>query len=295
MGLGKMLSLPTPADSGFEAVIDVLANLCEKVAAEYGGEIQAVGVGAPGIKHAETGLTWAPNLGWEDQPLDQTLSGRIGIPVFSENDANVAAMAEAYAGAGRGHDSMLMLTLGTGIGCGWVRNGHIDRGAHGWSGEAGHMTLILDGKPCNCGRNGCFERYASARALGEQARKAAKEHPRSSLNQKPLEEIDARFLEQCARGGDVVALWVWDQYVEYLAAGISSIVCLLDPGRVVLGGGVSNAGDFLIGPVREKLMRVRLNRVTPVPDVCAAECGGEAGCLGAALSALLALEEQLEN
>lgn len=286
-GMGALHRMDTPDKAkGMDAVVEVLVRLF-RAATDGKPPVEAVGIGIPGITHADTRGSWAPNLGWTNAPLEAALSRALRLPVRCENDANLAALAESHLGAGKGFDSMLMLTLGTGIGGGWVRDGALHTGAHGWAGEIGHMCLVLDGLQCNCGRRGCFERYASARALGEQGLVASLENPQSLLARQKGRP-DAAWVQHCAALGDQTATKVWLRYVDFLAAGVASLCSLLDPDCVVLGGGIANAGEALTKPLRARLQKLRLSDHAPLPELLTAKCGDQAGVLGAALCALSA-------
>ena len=176
---------PTMIELPYQQIIENMAKLCRKVAADAGVDmcdIAAIGVGVPGICDQKTGIIpFCTNLGWHDIPFVEEMHKHIDLPVYVDNDATVAGLAESVAGVSAGSESSVFLTLGTGVGGGIVINGRPYSGAHGIGSEIGHMILRLDGEPCTCGNHGCFERYASATAIIREARKAVAEHPESAI------------------------------------------------------------------------------------------------------------------
>lgn len=278
-------SIPTRPERGRQQVIAALAALC--LGLMRGADVRAAGVGVPGMADAENGrVISAPNLHWEDVPLADELRDRLGLPVALDNDANAFALAEHTAGAAKGHSDVLAVTLGTGVGAGVIANGLLLRGAGHMAGEIGHMTLWPGGLMCNCGQRGCFEMYASARALARMGKEAAVRYPDGRLAAVARQngrEPTARDVAECARGGDAQALAIWDAYTSALALGLSNAARVLDPGVVVLGGGVAQSREFLLAPLREKLAVLSIGgRET---GIAAAALGAKAGVVGAAMLA----------
>lgn len=209
-------------------------------------------------------------------------SGRSwACPVRLSNDANCAALGEVFAGAAKGAKSAIMITLGTGVGGGVILNGKIYEGDIGPGTEMGHTTLILGGEPCTCGQRGCLEAYASATGLLRQRHRAELAHPETAMKRFNPADGSAPFI--CAAEGDETAKAVVEQYITYVGAGIVNFVNIFAPEVVLIGGGVSNAGEALIGPLNDY---VRANRYgghrAPTCPIRRAALGGDAGIIGAA-------------
>ncbi len=250
-------------------------------------EITAVGVGAPGFIGADRrSVLFTPNLPWRDEPLADMLERVLELPVLVENDANAAAWAEHVFGAGRGVPDQLLLTLGTGVGGGLVLGGEVYRGGHGVAAEVGHLTVVRDGIPCGCGRHGCLEQYASGSALVREARSAAATGRAPTLLEaaggNPTQVTGAMVTEH-AKAGSPEAVALFAEMAEALAVGIGSLVAVLDPSLVLLGGGVSEAGDLILGPTTAALDRELTGGThRPGPEVRLAALGNDAGMIGAA-------------
>jgi len=231
---------------------DVIVELVGELAGS--DEIEAVGVGAAGFVDAQRStVLFAPNLAWRDEPLRAAIEGRCKLPVVIENDANAAAWAEARFGAGRGEDEVVVLTVGTGIGGGIVLGGRLLRGRFGVAGEIGHINIVPDGRRCGCGLEGCWEQYASGRALVQEAQELAKASPAMARDLLRLagdepETITGPMGTQAAQEGDIAALRCFDVVGTWLGRGMAQLAAVLDPGLFVLGGGVSAAGEPLRPP-----------------------------------------------
>ena len=290
---GRILSkgsTPTLAERSYEWVIRDIADLCNRVverAETTMDEIEAIGVGVPGICDMKTGIIpFCTNLGWHDVPFVSELQKYIDKPVFVDNDATVAGLAESVAGVSAGTSSSVFITLGTGVGGGIIINGRPYSGAHGVGSEIGHMILKMGGEQCTCGNYGCFERYASATAIIREARKALKTNPESLILEAcggDPEMINAKIVIDCAKEGDPTAQQVFNAYVHALALGIISIINCIDPEVIVLGGGVSAAGEYLLDAVREAMKPHVFFKTMPYADVRLAKLGSDAGIIGAAL------------
>ena len=276
---------PTEAARGPEGVLDDIARCIRDVLAAgriHPEECLGVGIGSPGNCDAHSGVVRnAHNLGWNSVPVCQMLTERIGLNAFLANDGDCAALGEVKAGAARGASSALLVTLGTGVGTGLIIDGHIFAGHRSLGGEFGHMKIQLDGEACTCGQRGCWEAYASATALIRQATRAAQAHPESALN--AAEKIDGKAVFTALAAGDETARSVVARYAEYVGVGIVNLVNGLFPEAVLIGGGVSGAGEALLGPVREY---VQQNLFVGDPALCppirAAALGNDAGIIGAA-------------
>lgn len=247
-------------------------------------DISSIGVGVPGFFDKQTGVVvFCTNLGWKDVPLRAEMAKYIDVPLYGDNDATVAGFAEAVCGVSRGVPNSVFLTLGTGLGGGIVINGKIWSGAHGVGGELGHIMYEHDGILCTCGQRGCLERYASATALIRIGKEAVKKYPKSSMAKIPDARFNAKMVIDAARKGDKAAVEAFDEYTTHLANGIVTIISFLDPDLIVLGGGVSRAGDFLVEPVRRKVNERKFFKTLPAGEVVIAELGNDAGIVGAAM------------
>lgn len=286
-------SIPT-GSGGSKVIAERIVTLVGKILDNAGmtmKDIQAIGIGVPGTANQESGLVeYANNLGMEDEPFLEMLK-----PYFPdtrlafENDANAAAWAEYKLGAGKGVSSMIMVTLGTGIGGGIIWNGQLYEGINYAAGEFGHFTIQYNGLPCNCGRKGCFERYASATALVEQTIEAMKQHPESVLWEmcgRDLTRVDGKILFGAVDKKDATAMKVLDTFTDYLGYGLLDIINVFQPELVCIGGGISKAGELLIAPVRRRMAKESYTRMSRrQPKIVTASLGNEAGIIGAALLA----------
>lgn len=251
------------------------------------------GIGMPSYVNPKTKLLVHANcFGWRNIPILDYLSKETDLPVLIENDANCAAYGEILAGAGRYFENAIVLTLGTGVGGGIILNRKIYAGADSMGGELGHTKLVFDGKQCTCGQYGCMESYCSARALNEMAVDALKDPARPQtilwdFCQGDLSRLTVKHIFDAEKEGDPLAMGLTDQYVKYLAAGISTFVVIFRPEIIILGGGVSNAGDSFFRKVNAALMEETFaaNEIG-VPNVIRAELGNDAGIIGAAMLGL---------
>ncbi len=252
-------------------------------------EITGVGIGAAGfVDSSRSTVLFAPNLAWRDEPLRKDLEALIGLPVVVENDANAAAWGEFTFGAGEDVADTLLVTVGTGVGGGIVLNGQLHRGAFGVAAEIGHMRVVPDGILCGCGNRGCWEKYASGTALVREARDQARQGSliaRTLLDRAggDVEAITGPLITEAARDGDSFAREQLASLGKRLGEGIASLTAVLDPAVVVIGGGVSEAGDLLLDPVRAHFKANLTGRhYRPELEVRAALLGNKAGMIGAA-------------
>lgn len=250
-------------------------------------EVVSIGAGVPGISQRDTGVVvYCPNMNWVHVPFREEFRKHIDRPVFIDNDATVAGLAESVAGVSAGTSSSVFLTLGTGVGGGIIIGGKVWSGAHGVGSEIGHMILELDGEPCTCGNHGCLERYCSATAIIRMAREQLKVHPGSAMmamcHSDPA-KMNAKIVFDAAKDGDEVALKVFRRYVRYLGQAISNVVNFFDPEIIVLGGGVSKAGSFLLDAVRAEVPKYILYKELPFARIEIASLGSDAGIIGAAM------------
>jgi glucokinase len=282
----EMLKRPTPAANA-AGTIDVISEAIKELLGRH--EVEAIGVGAAGyIEESRSAVLFAPNLAWRHYPVARQVEDRTGRPVIVENDANAAAWAEATHGAGRGHDHMVLITVGTGIGAGIVLNGELYRGRWGIAGEPGHYRVVPDGRLCGCGNRGCWEQYASGSALVAEAREFARRSPGAAVRLLQLgggspEGITGPEVTTAAREGDAAALRCFDIIGRWLGEGLADLAAILDPSCFVLGGGVSDAGDLLLGQTREAFEAgLTGGQYRPRATVVLAELGWSAGIIGAA-------------
>ena len=253
-------------------------------------DVHSVGLGIPGIADQNTGVVpFCTNLGWYDVPLRDEFRKYIGKPIFIDNDATVAGLAENVAGVSAGASSSVFLTLGTGVGGGIMINGKPWSGHHGVGSEVGHMILEIDGEPCSCGNKGCLERYCSATAIIRMAREQMHNHPDSLILQMAegdAEKINAKIVFDAAREGDETAVKIFRRYVRYLGQAIANMCNFLDPEIIALGGGVSKAGAFLLDAVRQEVPKYLLYKTMPHARIEIATLGADAGIIGAAMLGL---------
>ncbi|HEU5143215.1 MAG TPA: ROK family protein [Solirubrobacterales bacterium] len=273
-------------------LVELLAREIEEARAARPG-VEAIGLGIPATIDHEEGLAIsAVNLPIDNLPIRDLLTERIGLPVFVDNDANVAALAEHLHGAARGTRNAVMLTIGTGIGGGLILDGKLYRGTSGAGAELGHVVIDVDGPRCqgNCPNRGCVETLASGTALGREGREAASREPDSALGRMSAEgrEIDGRAVTEAALAGDETATRVFDLVGRRLGAALSSFANIFEPEVIAVGGGVIAAGDLLLEPARSELEARALPPMNRTP-VVAAELGGDAGMIGAAEMARIEL------
>lgn len=253
-------------------------------------EIASIGISAAGFVSSDRKTMLAtPNIaGWDGINLDSEIEALIGLPVVIENDANAAAWGEARFGAGVGEDHLMLLTVGTGIGGGIVVNGSLYRGAFGVAAEFGHLRVVPEGHLCGCGARGCFEQYASGKALLRHAREAISASPEMARNllsrgDGTLGALTGKHITEAAREGDSVAVAAFNATAQWLGAGIASLSVILDPACVIIGGGVIDAGEILLTPTRTAVERyLPFAGKHPTPKIIAAKLGNLAGLVGVA-------------
>jgi len=269
-----------------DAVHEVIVELLDSFA-EY--DIEAGGVGVAGlVDGSRSRVIFAPNLGWVEEPLRQQIERAVGLPTVIENDANAAAWGEYRFGAGQGRSDLIMVTVGTGIGGGIIMGNHLQRGANGVGAEFGHLRLVPDGRLCGCGRHGCWEQYASGNALVRTARGLAAEHRPDAavmlgLGDGTPEGVAGPHVTEAAKLGDPVAIEAFEVVGAWLARGMVEVATLLDPGAFIIGGGVVEAGDLLLGPAkREYAAQLVARSQRPMTEIVPAQLGNLAGMVGAA-------------
>lgn len=280
--------IPFPKTTAEDAVAQIAAAIRGLLAENGVGteSLGSIGILVPGsIDRAGERVIAAYNLGFRDVPLRALVCEEFpGVPVYLANDANGAALAELYKGAFRGCRTAVLLTLGTGLGGGMILDGRMFNGGRNQGCELGHMYLVEGGEHCTCGNDGCMEAYCAASALAREGRRAMEAHPESLLAKRSggdAEKVDARLVTDCAKAGDAVAEAVFDRYLEHLSAACASIFNLLDPEVIAIGGGLCGAGEFLFGPLQDKVTEKCFypTRGALVPAVM----GNDAGVVGAAM------------
>lgn len=278
--------IPRPA----QEIVEDMARMAREAVTAAGltmDDIASVGVGSPGTCNADTGIVeYSNNLGFENIPLRDWLSGMLGKVVYIENDANAAALGEAMAGAAKGAQSCVCITLGTGVGGGIIIDGKIYGGFNFAGAELGHTVIMVDGEPCTCGRNGCWESYASATGLIRQTRRAMEAHPESAMWKiaGSLDNVDGRTSFDAMRAGDEAGKQVVDQYIRYIACGLINVINIFQPEVLCIGGGICKEGDTLLKPLAEHIQKERYSRFSSHQTrLCVAQLGNDAGIIGAAV------------
>lgn len=276
---------PTRSFEGLETVVNDVVN-CFNNALAFSGfdksDCVGIGIGSPGTCDAENGVALhVHHLGIDSAPYCEMITARTGIKSYLDNDANCAALGEVVAGAAKDCSSALMITLGTGVGGGFVVDGNILRGFKSLGGEFGHICIAIDGIKCACGENGCWDAYASGAALVAQAEAAAENNPDSILN--TYEIIDGAAVFDAASKNDAAAVKVLNRYFEYVGVGIVNIINCVYPEVIIIGGGVSAAGDVLIDGVQDYINKhIFVKDEKLAPKVVKAQLGNDAGIIGAA-------------
>jgi glucokinase len=276
---GRLVAAEAVEDAVVEAVIEAAGD----------EPLAAVGVAAAGFVDREGArVVFAPHLPWRGEHVRDRLEERLGVPVLLDNDASCAAHAEAAYGAGRDVPSMLLVALGTGIGGGIVVDGRVWRGHHGMAGEFGHMQVVPDGAPCECGRRGCWEQYSSGNALVGVARSRLGAEPTvlTEMCEGDPHRLTGPMVTEAAATGDLVARAAFASVGRWLGVGLANLVAAFDPALLVVGGGVAVAGERLLVPAREALAASLVGAGhREVPPVVPAELGPAAGLVGAATRA----------
>ncbi|HHW30158.1 MAG TPA: ROK family protein [Clostridiaceae bacterium] len=291
---GKILakaSTSTGKERPADEIIKDMAMLAKQVIDDYGIEttsVKSIGIGCPGIVNDKDGtLIYANNIpNLSNKNLRAGIQRYINLPVILDNDANCAALAESVAGAAKDVDHSVTITLGTGIGSGVIINGRIYSGMNNAGAELGHMVIAMGGKKCNCGRSGCWEVYASATALIEQVKEAIRKNPDSliyRLVEGDLSKINAKVAFDAAKAGDSTAVEVINRYYTYVAEGIINTVNIFCPQVVVIGGGISKQGEYLLKPIREMVNKYMLFKGNSSMEIRTAKMGNDAGIVGAAM------------
>ena len=292
----KELRVPSPAQDT-SALVDAVVGLIEELA--KGHEVLGAGVAAAGFIDAEqSNIIYAPNINWRNEPFKARLEAKLDIPVIIENDANAAGWAEYRYGAGKGFKHMVMLTIGTGVGGAVITDSKMLRGGFGIAGELGHLRIVPNGLPCGCGQKGCLESYGSGTALLKAAKALAESGEPAGARLRELQaavgQLSGQEVYQAILESDPGALRLLAELGDWLGQGIASLVAVLDPQIVVIGGGVSAAGDLLLEPIREGFLRSLPARgFRPELVITGAEFVNNAGVVGAADLARVSLSPKV--
>ncbi len=276
-----------------EQVADAMAETARKALESAGltlADVPWIGVGSPGTINKSTGIIeFANNLPFKNTPMQEMLSQRLeGKQVLMENDANAAAFGEYMAGALKGSDNAIAITLGTGVGGGIIINHKIYSGSNFAGAELGHTVIVVDGRPCTCGRHGCWETYASATGLikttKEHMADAPKDSPLWTLADGIMDNVNGRTAFDAMRQGDPVGKEIVDEYIHYFSVGLIDMINIFQPDILCVGGGISNEGETLLAPVREYVDKEQYAmNSTKKTTICRAKLGNDAGIIGAAL------------
>jgi glucokinase len=267
-------------------LVDVVGEIARQLLADH--DVACIGVGAAGWVDADRRtVLFAPNLAWRDTPLRDEIAEKVDLPVVVENDANAAAWGEYRYGTGAGARDVVVVTIGTGIGGGIVLNGQLYRGAFGIAGEPGHMRVVPGGRLCGCGNHGCWEQYCSGTALVRAAQEIVTQRPQDGQRLRQIagdiDAIDGPAVMSAAQEGDPAAVDCFQEIGRWLGQGLADLAAILDPDRFVIGGGVADAGELLLGPARDTFASVLSGRGhRPAAEIVAAKLGSEAGLIGAA-------------
>ncbi|MBE6590004.1 MAG: ROK family protein [Ruminococcaceae bacterium] len=288
-------SVPTNANRPGEEIVTDIANLCKKLCADNGialSEIKSLGIASPGIVDDESGeAIYANNLPFDHFPILPLLKKQLPFPeLHIENDANAAAWGEAIAGAAKGSKSSVMITLGTGVGGGIIDGGKVFKGFNSAAGELGHIVIAVDGRPCSCGRRGCWEAYSSATGLINMTKEKLAECEKAGRATVMTEiaeaagKVNGRTAFDGMRRGDEAAREVVEEYIKYLASGLASMINIFQPEVVSIGGGISNEGQYLLDLVVPAVYaQIYGKGVVSTPDIRIATLRNDAGIIGAAV------------
>lgn len=282
-------SIPTRAEMGYEYTISAMKEAISNLIKETNtnkDQIEGIGFGFPGQIDYKNGIVInAPNIpGWVNVPIEENIEREFGIPTRVDNDVRCAALGELNFGAGKGCQNLICITVGTGIGSGLIINGKLVRGAANAAGEIGHIKLqMTDGPLCGCGDTGCFEAFASGPAIIAMAEEYIKGGKSTKYRELAEGEITPRIVAQAAAQGDAVAKRIFTIMGEYIGIGLASVVNLLNPEKIIIGGGVADAGEILFNPIKETLMKRAMPIQATSVQIVPAQLGNMAGVIGASL------------
>lgn len=282
-----------PTDKTGKSITNDIASSLQEKMNEFkitNDHFIGIGMGAPGPINFNDGIVYdTANLGWKKYPLKAELEKATGLKVVIDNDANIAAIGEMWKGAGAGASDLICVTLGTGVGGGIISNGEVIRGASGSAGEIGHMTSVPEGgAQCGCGKTGCLETIASATGIARLAREALQSNDERSILRDEYErtgELSAKSVFDAVKVGDKLANEVIDEVTFHLGFALANVANSLNPGKIIIGGGVSKAGEWLVKPLQEKFDRFTFEWVRNAAKISIATLGNDAGVIGGAFLA----------
>ncbi len=289
---GKIIysnSIPTRAEMGYEYTINSMKDAVKDLLKETKLEpksIEGMGFGFPGQIDCQKGIVrLAPNIpGWVNVPIAEIMEKEFGIPTRVDNDVRTATLGELNYGAGVGCQNLVCITVGTGIGSGLVINGKLVRGASNAAGELGHIKLNMEGGPlCGCGDRGCLEAYASGPSIVAMAEEYIRGGKSTKYRELANPDITSYIVAVAAKEGDPVARQIFRIIGEYIGMGLASVVNLLNPEKIIIGGGVADAGDILFDPIRETLQKRAMVIQREAVEIVPAQLGNTAGVIGASL------------
>lgn len=282
-------SIPTRAEMGYEYTInnmkEAIADLLKETKSNA-KDIEGLGFGFPGQIDCQKGIVrLAPNIpGWVDVPIAEIMEKEFGIPTRVDNDVRCAALGELNFGAGVGCENLVCITVGTGIGSGLIINGKLVRGASNAAGEIGHIKLDIQGGPlCGCGDRGCLEAFASGPSIVAMAEEYIKGGKSTKYRELANPDITPYIVSEAAKQGDAVAKRIFTIMGEYIGMGLVSVVNLLNPEKIIIGGGVAAAGDILLNPIKETILKRSMPISGAAVKVVPAQLGNTAGVIGASL------------
>ena len=288
--LVEQWEIPTRLENNGSSILPDVADAIKTKLDERGitkDNVDGVGIGIPGPVNENGEVPMAVNLHWGFNAVASELSALTGLPAKAANDANIAALGEAWKGAAEGAKNVILVTLGTGVGGGIIIGGRIYDGMRGAGAELGHTLLVMDGEPCTCGRRGCWEAYSSATALIRQTKEAMGKNLDSAmwtLVDGDINKVDGRTAFNAMRKNDPAGIKVVDTYIHYLAMGITNMINLFQPEILCVGGGIGNEGESLLEPVRKIVNQEHYSVHSVVQTrICSAKLGNDAGIIGAAL------------
>ncbi len=281
-------STPTLAKRPFAEIVADMGKLINDLIEKQGitvADIESVGIGSPGaVKNGV--VVFSNNLAWRNAPLTEELKKYINVPIYADNDANVAALAESSCGACKGYENSITVTLGTGVGSGIIINGKLYGGSHGVGAEIGHMAINMDGLECSCGGVGCWEKYASASALIREGKLGMARDSQSligTLANGDENKVTAKVVVDAAKAGDKTACEIFDAYIKAITVGLINIVNCFDPDIIAIGGGVAAAGDFLMDALVKCYEENIFYKEIDHAKLVLAQMGNDAGIVGAAM------------
>jgi glucokinase len=285
---GKMMHLdysPSDAKKGSKKVIENIRQSIEKLLEKKEAkEAVGIGIGSPGQVDYKNGIVYDPPnfCGWHSENLAQMFNKHFHLPVFVDNDANVAALAESVFGSGKKSKYFALITLGTGVGCGFILDNKVYHGSTGAAGEFGHTVIKYDGPVCNCGQRGCLERFIGAQWIVERALNRLKSYPESKLhNLVNSGNVSPKVIADLANNGDDLCKKIITDTGDFLGMALGSLVNLLNLDLILIGGGISNAGDILFDAIRKTIINYSLSITGSIVRIEKASLGEAAGVIGA--------------